>query len=940
MLLVQSSGTLEFQADYRSTSTSVYRTGFRNGRLVRGTHSDSVLALADGRCDVVRSLGRGLTATALKLPLDATDVAACASIGPTEYLVVNRVGDLWLVEANAHPTPVASAMLPDVSTCCVLSADIFLLGSAHGEVAILRRAPTALIARKRCHADAIQDIVPLNGDMFATVSRDRSLRVWSTAPGMPLAWSLEALHEHFINCAARVGGTIWTGSSDGTIAIVNIDTKNVRYRSRRHMDAVRVLDVSRDASRILSLSDDGTWKIHDTESGSEVYSHGTLRHYIRSGDFRVGEGGVNVVFGSTSGLLRHGSLDENQFSESPVSSASLRAVRFVDERAVAVGDDAHALRLFDLHSKRSLAIAGADTGFTVLRVDQPSDRLLSGDRDGWVRIHRLPTSVSNSAEVPLAAAADASEGDPSPLECLAAAKIHESIVGDLLVTASGLLFTCSDDQSIRIVLADTLRTLRTTALDSTAINNLLILGASLIATTDGGSILVLDRDTHEVRKEFAEHSGPVRAICAVSDHTVVTGDRNGEIWQWRIDTLEGGRLHKFRDRVIELAYDARRGTLLVITEGEVASVGIEQAPLPTEVESAESHGWKSSHGGVRAAVLSDTVSLDAIELTLVDKSLHISKADRQLLREFTRSRGGLRCTVRALGGGLSDARVFMLRIYDGAGALRINAVAKIASRDVVAQEIANYDSEVARLAPGATPRRLHWEPSRRSGDSGSAVFFSLAEGYEQSAFDVTERKPQLVSRVVTALARLTAPWHDRVPETRSKLADMRRAFLSDDRTRVLVARHGVAWSDEFEEQEVQIRMCTVHADLHAGNVLVDFSGRATLIDFGSIRQASATIDPVTFELSHWFHPEGRRRRGAREDLERAKRWMTDEYLEWSALGPVSSETWRWAEAVCAGHREIAAAAYIYLLVQLSYKDTDKELALGFLEGAKRLFEAT
>jgi hypothetical protein len=80
-----------------------------------------------------------------------------------------------------------------------------------------------------------------------------------------------------------------------------------------------------------------------------------------------------------------------------------------------------------------------------------------------------------------------------------------------------------------------------------------------------------------------------------------------------------------------------------------------------------------------------------------------------------------------LNGGLSDARVFRVKVFDHSGATRINAVAKIGSRTAISAEARQYDKEVSRLSPDATPRRL--DSPDFSDENTAGVFYSLAESY-------------------------------------------------------------------------------------------------------------------------------------------------------------------------------------------------------------------
>jgi hypothetical protein len=282
--------------------------------------------------------------------------------------------------------------------------------------------------------------------------------------------------------------------------------------------------------------------------------------------------------------------------------------------------------------------------------------------------------------------------------------------------------------------------------------------------------------------------------------------------------------------------------------------------------------------------------------------------------------------------------VFRAKVFNYSGATRINAVAKIGNRAAIHAEVDRYDTEVSRLSPDATPRRL--EAPDFSDESTAGAFYSLAEGYDRSEFQVAVEALATVPNVIDHVARLTAPWRDRVSETRVTIGDVRRHILDDSQLRELAATYALDWVDEFERRTVQVRRCTIHGDLHGGNILVDQHGTAILIDYGDVGDGSAPFDPITLEFSHFFHPHGPLRQSEWPRPAQARRWKTEEYLIDSPMPGISRACWRWAEDVCAGHREIAAAAYAYLMRQLKYPDTDKDRVLNLLIGVRNFYDST
>jgi len=222
----------------------------------------------------------------------------------------------------------------------------------------------------------------------------------------------------------------------------------------------------------------------------------------------------------------------------------------------------------------------------------------------------------------------------------------------------------------------------------------------------------------------------------------------------------------------------------------------------------------------------------------------------------------------------------------------------------------------------------------------AAVFYSLAEGYDRSLFAAAVASSALAAKAIEHTAFLTSPWRDKVPEIRRTVADVRRRSVSDATTQELIKMYSLDWANQFEQYPVQVRECTVHGDLHGGNILVDSSGAATLIDYGDVGAGSAALDPITLELSFLFHPDGPMRDSVWPPQEGAERWKTGDYLTNCPMPDVIKACWRWTDSVCAGYREVAATAYGYLMRLLKYTDTKKQLAFHLLAGVRRLYADT
>jgi hypothetical protein len=109
-----------------------------------------------------------------------------------------------------------------------------------------------------------------------------------------------------------------------------------------------------------------------------------------------------------------------------------------------------------------------------------------------------------------------------------------------------------------------------------------------------------------------------------------------------------------------------------------------------------------------------------------------------------------------------------------------------------------------------------------------------------------------------------------------------------------------------------------------------------IIDYGAVDPLPSAIDAVTLELSPFFNPHGFR------DM---IHWMPGgDIIDWfdrdsfCALTSIPNHinaARGWAHADGFGDREVLACAYTYVLRQLQFPKSDKELAKAFLAGIVR-----
>lgn len=337
-------------------------------------------------------------------------------------------------------------------------------------------------------------------------------------------------------------------------------------------------------------------------------------------------------------------------------------------------------------------------------------------------------------------------------------------------------------------------------------------------------------------------------------------------------------------------------------------------------------------------VLADYIgAYRAIRSVELDKgSLHIREGFDRLIRVFARSLDNVSCSVSQITGGLSGTPVFRLEVADVQGNVTQGVIGKLGPIIKIMDEANRYDKFANRLPPEATPRKIRVQ--RWGGGSEAALFYQLAKGYEQTVFSIISDDGRIV-HTIQELERLTADW---VRRTELKqVCEIRRAQISDERYTQIVETFGLQWTKEIERNSVRTSWACTHGDMHGANILVNEDSRPILIDFGDMSDGPSSSDPITLELSALFHSDGPlRESGWPGDAAGTMFVDVDAYLRDCPAAGFVKECRRWADARAASKRERLAVAYTYLIRQLKYDDTDKQLAIQLLEGVRKGFEQT
>ena len=330
-------------------------------------------------------------------------------------------------------------------------------------------------------------------------------------------------------------------------------------------------------------------------------------------------------------------------------------------------------------------------------------------------------------------------------------------------------------------------------------------------------------------------------------------------------------------------------------------------------------------------------ALDEVELQR--DGLVLSTEQQRLLRIFAKRFRGTKCVVSALDDGLSGARVLRVTLQDAQGGIIHHAVAKIAGIAAIREEKDLYEMFVNRLRPAVTPRLL--VALEFGAKATGAVFYGLAAGHDSTFFKVDLANGGLVTEAVIRTEDCMREWCEAGARNLHSVADIRSRLVSDATRAELLPQYDLAWTAAFENTNVNANWGCIHGDCHGGNILLTAAGVPMVIDYGDVGPGALTLDPVTLELSIFFHPSGPLVNSAWPSPENALNWGNlDLYLDGCPCPTFIAQCRTWANRVAGGNRELAASGYTYLLRQLKYPNTNKVRAMNLLAGVRRLYEST
>ncbi|MFM4838013.1 response regulator [Aeromonas veronii] len=315
-------------------------------------------------------------------------------------------------------------------------------------------------------------------------------------------------------------------------------------------------------------------------------------------------------------------------------------------------------------------------------------------------------------------------------------------------------------------------------------------------------------------------------------------------------------------------------------------------------------------------IYNEIVSVNTTVINTRGKEIVFGRGQERALKSFVRSMGGFDGVYYPLSG-LSGSLVGRIEVRDD----RFNVigvfVAKLGLSSKIQRENDSYARHV-RLMPMNT-----FTPLLLSMDKGlreySAIFYTLAEGYTDTLFNIIRNDPCMAVDVIRIVRASMERWSTARKVSRVKIGEIRKAKLNDSNYNKLITQYGIEEIKDIEDIFVNISVSCIHGDLHGGNVLVNQKGTPVLIDFGDVGSGYTGLDPITLEMSLIFHPDCLISNISHEIRPFIDMWPNiDRYCQDNPFREVIKYCRDWAYDISGDDKSVLAAGYAFAVRQLKY----------------------
>lgn len=330
-------------------------------------------------------------------------------------------------------------------------------------------------------------------------------------------------------------------------------------------------------------------------------------------------------------------------------------------------------------------------------------------------------------------------------------------------------------------------------------------------------------------------------------------------------------------------------------------------------------------------------AVNDIPINTRGKAIEFAVGQERALKTFVRSMGGVDGVYYPLSG-LSGSMVGRIEIRNA----RLNIVgafvAKLGITSKIQKEKESYANHV-RLMPINT-----FTPLLSEIDKGlkeySAIFYTLAEGYKETLFEVIRRDVVAAVDVIKLVRASMERWSGAREATKITVGEVRKSKLGDAAYDDLIKRFGLDEIRGVESFFINAAVSCIHGDLHGGNILVNQTGTPVLIDFGDVGYSYTGLDPITLEMSLIFHPDCVSSGISQEIRSGLSQWpIIDKFCQDNSYSDIVKYCRDWAYDISGDDKAVLATAYAFAMRQLKYETVNPKetisLILNIVNAIKR-----
>ena len=226
-----------------------------------------------------------------------------------------------------------------------------------------------------------------DGSRIATVSRDRTARVWDARTGQEML-VLEGHEDSVLTASFSPDGAhVAATASDGTARVWDADSGKELKVLRGHEGAIHSAKFSPESRRIVTASNDGTARVWDTDTGAELKVLEGHENQLRSAEFSPD--GRRIVTASLDRTARVWDAD---------TGAALHTLEGHDDGVRSAIFSPDGRRIVTASWDRTARVWDADTGEEVLKLEDhensaktasfspDGDRIITVSEDGAARV--------------------------------------------------------------------------------------------------------------------------------------------------------------------------------------------------------------------------------------------------------------------------------------------------------------------------------------------------------------------------------------------------------------------------------------------------------------------------------------------------------------------------------------------------------------------------